>query len=138
MRRIAELLAREEGMEKQRSQVDWLRDGDCNTGFFQAKVKERARINKIKAIKRSDETTCHNQKEIEEVAKKFYTNLFTAQTDVEPDPVTEWVPWSVTDNMNEFLSAPFIVEEIKKALFMMGLNKSPRPDGFTAGFFQKH
>jgi hypothetical protein len=40
--------------------------------------------------------------------------------------------------MNEFLSAPFIVEEIEKALFMMGLNKSPRTDGFTAGFFQKH
>jgi hypothetical protein len=101
-------------------------------------MKERARINKIKAIKRLDGTTCHNQKEIEEVAKEFYTNLFTAQNDVEPDLVTEWVQRSVTDNMNEFLSAPFTVEEIEKALFMMDPNKSPDHDGFTAGFFQKH
>jgi hypothetical protein len=87
-------------------------------------MKERARINKIKAIKRSDGMTCHNQKEIEEVAKEFYTNLFTAQNDVEPDLVTEWVQRYVTDNMNEFLSAPFTVEEIEKALFMMDPNKS--------------
>jgi hypothetical protein len=69
-------------MEKQRSWIDWLRDGDRNTGFLQAKMKERARINKIKAIKRSDGMMC-------DVAKKFYTNLFTAQNDVEPD----WGTW---------------------------------------------
>jgi hypothetical protein len=42
------------------------------------------------------------------------------------------------NNMNESLSSPFTVEEIEKALFMMGPNKFSGPDGFIAGFFQKH
>jgi hypothetical protein len=40
MAEISELLSREEAMEKQRSHVQWLRDGDSNTSFFQAKSKE--------------------------------------------------------------------------------------------------
>jgi hypothetical protein len=40
--------------------------------------------------------------------------------------------------MNELLNAPFTDMEIEKALFMMHPNKSPGPDGFTAGFYIKH
>jgi len=47
MARISELLAREEIMEKQRSRIAWLKDGDRNTKLFQAKAKERAKTNQI-------------------------------------------------------------------------------------------
>jgi len=40
--------------------------------------------------------------------------------------------------MNDELSKPFIVEEVQQALFMMGVNKAPGPDGFTTGFYQHH
>jgi len=39
---------------------------------------------------------------------------------------------------NEYLSSPFTESEIKTALFMMKPSKAPGPDGFTAGFYQKH
>jgi hypothetical protein len=35
--------------------------------------------------------------------------------------------------MNEELTWPFTVEEVRKAVFMMGPNKAPGPDGLTAG-----
>jgi hypothetical protein len=37
--------------------------------------------------------------------------------------------------MNAELTKPFEAEEVRTALFMMGPNKDPGPDGFTAGFF---
>jgi hypothetical protein len=39
--------------------------------------------------------------------------------------------------MNDYLCAPFTATEVEKALFSMKPNKSPGPDGFTAGFYQK-
>jgi hypothetical protein len=40
--------------------------------------------------------------------------------------------------MNEELQKPYTAEEVRKALFMMGANKAPGPDGLIAGFFQFH
>jgi hypothetical protein len=37
--------------------------------------------------------------------------------------------------MNDELTKPFTAAEVEKALFMMGANKAPGPDSFTAGFF---
>jgi hypothetical protein len=38
--------------------------------------------------------------------------------------------------MDEELHKPYTAKEVRKALFMMGANKAPGPDGLTAGFFQ--
>jgi hypothetical protein len=54
MRELAEMLAREEEMERQRSRADWLKAGDRNTGFFQAKAKARGGTNRIRLLKRAD------------------------------------------------------------------------------------
>jgi hypothetical protein len=45
MAKLADVLAREETMERQRSHISWLRDGDRNTKFFQAKSRARSRTN---------------------------------------------------------------------------------------------
>jgi hypothetical protein len=84
---IAELLAREEVMEKRRSRVDWMRDGNRNTGVFQSKAKQRTRANKITALKRVDGTICSQQAELEAMTAKFYQQLFTAQENTRPEEV---------------------------------------------------
>lgn len=55
-----------------------------------------------------------------------------------PEEVVRSVPKKVTNDMNEVLCAPFTASEVEKALFAMKPNKSPGPDGFTTGFYQKH
>lgn len=74
----SELLAREEMIAKQRSRVQWLTEGDRNTGFFQTKAKERARVNKIKSLKTESSQNITAQSELETTAKVFYQTLFTA------------------------------------------------------------
>ena len=72
------------------------------------------------------------------MAAAFYQNLFMAQENTTPELVTQHVPSKVTELMNEALTAEYTSEEVKKAVFMMHPNKSPGPDGFTAGFYQCH
>jgi len=82
MARISEMLSREEIMEKQRSRIDWVKDGDRNTALFQAKARERAKRNKISVLKRDDGSLATSQDELESVAIEFYKNLFTAQNEL--------------------------------------------------------
>jgi hypothetical protein len=42
----------------------------------------------------------------------------------------------VSDIENAILMAPFIVDEVREAIFHMEHNKAPRPYGFSAEFYQ--
>jgi hypothetical protein len=78
------------------------------------------------------------QKELEAVVKCFYPELFTRQEILDVEPILDSVPVKITDHMNDELTKPFRAEEVEKALFMMGANKAPGPNGFTAGFYKHH
>lgn len=95
MAKIAELLSREETMEKQRSRIEWLKEGDRNTAFFQTKSKERARTNRINALRLEDGAVVSTQEEIETAALAFYSSLFTRQEVLDPGPVLDCVPHKV-------------------------------------------
>jgi len=138
MSRMFELLTREEIMEKQRSRIEWLKDGDRNTAFFQAKSRERARTNRITALRRDDGSTATTQEALETTAMEFYHNLFTRQEVLDPGPVLDHVPEKVSPEMNDWLLKPYSEEEVRQAIFCMGPNQAPGPDGLTAGFYQLH
>ena len=90
------------------------------------------------ALKREDGSVVSTQEELEVTAMEFYTQLFTQQEVLDPGPILSCVPTKVTADMNDFLLRPFTAEVVKEALFMMGENKAPGPDGLTEGFYQFH
>lgn len=49
-------------MEKQRSRISWLKEGDQNTNFYRAKCKERAKTNHISALRIRMEIRSQNKK----------------------------------------------------------------------------
>lgn len=78
------------------------------------------------------------QEDLEKCAINFYRELFSAQQELEQEEILALVLGKVTPEMNLDLTKPYTEEEVKQALFMMGPDKSPGPNGFTAGFYQTH
>jgi hypothetical protein len=134
-RQLCELFECEEIMVRQRSRVDWLREGDRNTAFFHSKASARRRTNRINMLVREDESVCDDQAGIKGMVHQFYEGLFSSEPVEGMDMVLDAIPAKVDDQMNASLCKPYTNEEIKVALFQMGPTKASGPDGFPAMFY---
>jgi hypothetical protein len=137
-RELDSLLEQEEVYWRQRSRINWLKEGDRNTIFFHKKATWRARKNKIERLEKSDGSMTENKEEMEVMATSFFKELYTADQHVQPNIITDTVQAQISHDMNEKLCADFSDEEIGNALFQIGPLKAPGKDGFPARFFQRH
>jgi hypothetical protein len=138
VKQLKEALRQEEIWMKQRSRVQWLREGDRNTAYFHAQASQRKRVNKIENLEREDGSRCATWDENCTEVQSFFQNLYTSQGFRHMDELLNLVPTRVTMEMNAELQKAFTAEEVKGALFQMAPFKAPGVDGFTAGFFQRH
>nr|GEY55493.1 RNA-directed DNA polymerase, eukaryota [Tanacetum cinerariifolium] len=44
----------------------------------------------------------------------------------------------ITSDQNDMLEGEILIDEVKKAVWDYGIDKTPRPDGFTFGFFRRY
>ncbi|CAN0857964.1 Transposon TX1 uncharacterized 149 kDa protein [Linum grandiflorum] len=123
---------------RQRSRVQWDKEGDRNTRFFHATAVYMRNRNTIKALKTDSGSWVHDEIALEGTAREFYMSLFQARHDEVNLSDFNGIPQVVPDNVNMALEAPVSDDEIKRAAFGLGANKSPGPDGFSGMFYHKH
>lgn len=122
----------------QRSQVDWLREGDRNTKIFQSRAVWRARKNKVKRLI-DDEGCGHGDHRVmSSMVTSYFQSLFTCDTTLEQQSLLDLYEKKVTPDMNERLCAEFSEKEISDSLFQMGPLKTPGKNGFPDRFFQRN
>ncbi|XP_058774459.1 uncharacterized protein LOC131648725 [Vicia villosa] len=120
---------------KQQAKMHWLRDGDLNTKFFHQSATARNKFKKIEMLQKEDGSNSNDPKELKDIAKNYFENLFQAGSG-DYEPVLNLISPRIDDSDNNQLIQPLTREEIHVALSAMHPDKSPGPDGFNPAFFQ--
>ncbi|GAU43232.1 hypothetical protein TSUD_241220 [Trifolium subterraneum] len=122
-------------MEFQKSRSRWLKEGDANTGFFHACVKNRKRTNSIVALKKGREWLCRPEEIRLEVVTYFRKHFEEVSWERPTLDGVDFLQLSIDEAMG--LDAPFGVQEVVEVIELSDGNKSPGPDGFNFSFFKK-
>ncbi|XP_035838846.1 uncharacterized protein LOC118486474 [Helianthus annuus] len=125
----------EECFLKQKAKVEWLCAGDANTAFFHKCVQSRNARNKISSIM----DVQGNRYEGDQVRTAFlnhYTNFLGMEDQVENLDIGDLFVNTLTDFSANHMVRSVTRDEVKKAMFGIGENKAPGPDGYTSDFFK--
>ncbi|GJX80944.1 hypothetical protein Tco_0329093 [Tanacetum coccineum] len=126
----------EERFMKQKAKVEWLKVGDSNTAYFHKAVKSRISRSRIDVVMDSNGTLFAND-HVADAFVNHYEN-FLEQPGSTGVLNTEGLFLNTLDDAVSLnMVRPISAQEVKEAMFSMGNDKSPGPDGFTAAFFKE-
>eukprot|EP00253_Pinus_taeda_P018598 PITA_18598 len=136
---LEERRKQEEIMWRQKSRINWLREGERNTKFFhQAMIQNRQR-NQIFSIKTAEGERVVEQEGIERVLVDYHKGIFTETQEARGeaiDHICKEIPKLITTEQNKALMHAATMEEVEEVVMNMKKGKAPRPDGFTVEFYQ--
>jgi hypothetical protein len=121
----------------QRAKVKYIQEGGDNTKYFHLIANGKHRKKKIYQLEQ-EEGTIVGDDNLRVYISEYYKKLFG-----NPEPSSVVLDESIIDDIpqllaeeNRVLIENFSMEEFHDAIFQMENNKSPRPDGFPAEFYQ--
>ncbi|KAL6218194.1 hypothetical protein ACLB2K_011409 [Fragaria x ananassa] len=137
-KRIEELWVLEEQFWHQRSRVSWLKLGDQNTNFFHQSATKNRQRNRILRLRNSHGQWMDSDASIAATFLSYYQQLYTSVGPRDLDDILLLIDPVVTTSMNDCLSTPVTLVEVKQAILGLGSLKAPGPDGFPGLFHQTY
>lgn len=132
----------EESYFKQRSRINWLKEGDLNTTFFFRTVQIRLNYNTIRSFVLPSGVILTDPLAMSAHAIQHFTSILGPR----PTPLMEivsppaWfsslVPYSCSLAERQLMILPPSEEEITSVMHKLNANKAPGPDGLTSGFYK--
>lgn len=118
----------------QQARMNWIKEGDRNSKFFHAVIKERRKKQVIQIV-RPDGDTPSSASEIGARAHDFFADLFSVSPYHMEERLFDSISATVNDVENsEFCKIP-TEEEILATIKNMNFNCAPGNDGYTRYFF---
>ncbi|XP_056862666.1 uncharacterized protein LOC130510404 [Raphanus sativus] len=128
----------EEQFWQQRSRIQWLKQGDRNTGFFHAATRTRRALNSIPVLEDAQGGAVYEEKDITRVISDYFTQIFSTNGNNSFSQIQDLLSRKVTPEMNEMLISIPSDSEIREVVLSINGNKAPGPDGFSATFYQAY
>eukprot|EP00253_Pinus_taeda_P035368 PITA_35368 len=137
--KLEERRKQEEILWRQKSRINWLREGERNTKFFHhARVQHRQR-NRILSIKNEAGERVIEQEGIEKVLVDYHKDILTEPENdrgAAIENICKEIPKMVREEKNKALMRVVTIEELEEIVMNMKKGKAPGPDRFTTEFFQ--
>jgi hypothetical protein len=116
----------EETLWKQKSRIQWLKEGEKNTKFFHRSMIHRCFINRITKLEDAQGNTILNHDEIASELVNYYKNLLS-EPDIDRTPainhITQHIPSLITPEQNQALMRPITQEEVDQEIKEMPWEK---------------
>lgn len=128
-------------MWAQKARSTWITQGDTNTIYFQAVVKQRRARNRIVQIRTIEGNQLEEMGDIENYMVEYFKNQYNETStkfvqELMKELETLEIP-KLDINLQHELDIPVSDAKIKWVVFQLGPYKSPRPDGIPAFFYQE-
>nr|GEW13357.1 reverse transcriptase [Tanacetum cinerariifolium] len=129
---------REEMFCHQRSRVNWLKYGDCNSRFFHVYAIQRGQKNKISRLKTSQGEWVYDNGEVQRLVRDHFGSIFTTNGARNYEEVISVLNPVVSETMNLQLQSPITYSKIHKATKQLEGLKAPEfiVNGDSIGFIK--
>ncbi|XP_038974801.1 uncharacterized protein LOC120106025 [Phoenix dactylifera] len=123
---------------RQKARVQWIMEGDRNTRYFHQATVIRRNQNRIRFIRDEKGQQSEEPEVIQRILVSFFRSRWTEQTGVASLADIPPPGELVTEVENSDLIRPVSEREIREAVWSLGGDKAPGPDGFPPVFFQRY
>ena len=123
-------------MCKQRSHVEWLKEGDQNTRYFHCRVNQRNKCSYILGFEDEVGDWIEEEGRMREMVVEYFAYIFTTSNPSGFDEVPEGMLPTVTEDMNSDLNRPFLAKEVQRALHQMAPLTTLGPNGMSSIFYK--
>ncbi|GJU42757.1 hypothetical protein Tco_1195714 [Tanacetum coccineum] len=125
----------EERFLKQKAKINWLKEGDANSAYFHKTVKSCVSRSKIDVVTNAEGVVFANEV-VPDVFVSHYEAFLGLAGETHGFNTTNLFKTYLNEQVATDMIRNVTTQEVKEALFSMGNDKSPGPDGYTACFFK--
>ena len=130
---------KEEIFWRQKSRVQWVKEGEINTKFFHQSTMDHRSHNMISKLKDTQGKHLSTHKEIESTLVQHFQSIAKEPLIDRSEYIynfTKHIPKLVTREYNYNLNRPMTEEEVSEVIKEMQNGKAPGPDGINVDFFK--
>ncbi|XP_026433536.1 uncharacterized protein LOC113330957 [Papaver somniferum] len=123
-------------MLKQKARNRWILEGSSNTSFFHSNINIRRSANTISELVTEDGVTISEPIQLRDHVVSYYESKFNGVELPIEDNLFDYEHESISLTERQMLDAIPSLDEIKSAVFYLGADSAPGPDGFSGCFYR--